>query len=172
MTLFEQAATLGGRARRVTLEGMPLDNGQHLLVGAYRQTLAAIRQVHGGDSGALFHRLPLTMRPFGAPRAEAVALTAWRTPAPFHLAFGALAARGLRLRERIGLATAFRQLLRMQRPGPDQETVAQHLADTPLHAMAAVWEPLLHFRPQHAAGVGVRAHLRQCGARDVHRTVP
>ena len=40
VTLFEQAKTLGGRARRVALDGIALDNGQHLLIGAYRQTLA------------------------------------------------------------------------------------------------------------------------------------
>ncbi len=94
------------------------------------------------DIDALFHRLPLTMRPFGAARAEAVALTAWHAPAPFHLVLGALAARGLDVRERIGLVTAFRRLLRAARQGADKETVTQHLADTPLHAMAAVWEPL------------------------------
>ncbi len=142
VTLFEQAATLGGRARRVALDGMSLDNGQHLVVGAYRHTLAAIRRVHGDDIDALFHRLPMTMRPFGAARAEAVALTAWHAPAPFHLVLGALAARGLDVRERIGLVTAFRRLLRAARQGADKETVTQHLADTPLHVMAAVWEPL------------------------------
>ncbi len=142
VSLFEQAATLGGRARRVTLDGMPLDNGQHLLVGAYRDTLAAIRRVHGGDIDALFHRLPLTMRPFGQARTHGVAFTAWRTPAPLHLAFGALAAHGLDVRERIGLVTAFRRILRTRPLAPDKETVAQYLADTPLHAMAAVWEPL------------------------------
>ena len=34
VTLFEQAKTLGGRARRVERNGIVLDNGQHLLVGA------------------------------------------------------------------------------------------------------------------------------------------
>ena len=64
------------------------------------------------------------------------------TPAPLHLVFGALAARGLDVRERIGLVTAFRRICardlwrRTRRPSP------QYLADTPLHAMAAVWEPL------------------------------
>jgi protoporphyrinogen oxidase len=32
--LFEAAATLGGRARRVRLDGRALDNGQHILIGA------------------------------------------------------------------------------------------------------------------------------------------
>ena len=31
VTLFEMAGQLGGRARRVDVEGFPLDNGQHIL---------------------------------------------------------------------------------------------------------------------------------------------
>src|SRR6266536_5141808 len=53
VTLFEQSPTLGGRARRVTLDGMPFDNGQHVLVGAYRHTLGVIHRVHGRNIDAL-----------------------------------------------------------------------------------------------------------------------
>jgi len=38
VTLFEASRTLGGRARAVELAGRPLDNGQHILLGAYAQT--------------------------------------------------------------------------------------------------------------------------------------
>ncbi len=34
VTLIEQARTLGGRARRVVVDGIELDNGQHVLLGA------------------------------------------------------------------------------------------------------------------------------------------
>jgi len=142
VTLFEQSPTLGGRARRVTLDGMPFDNGQHVLVGAYRHALGVIRRVHGGNIDALFHRLPLTLRPFGAEPGDTVGLTAWRAPAPLHLVLGALAADGLTLRERMALVSGFRRLLRPGDRGPDKETVTQYFADTPLHAIAGVWEPL------------------------------
>ena len=43
VTVFEASRTAGGRARRVmaTLAGQPvaLDNGQHILIGAYAETL-------------------------------------------------------------------------------------------------------------------------------------
>ncbi len=42
VTLLEQARVLGGRARRVVQDGIALDNGQHLMVGANRQTLDLI----------------------------------------------------------------------------------------------------------------------------------
>lgn len=45
VTLFEMAGQLGGRARRVDVEGFPLDNGQHIMIGAYTETLRLMRQV-------------------------------------------------------------------------------------------------------------------------------
>ncbi|HYS11714.1 MAG TPA: FAD-dependent oxidoreductase, partial [Burkholderiaceae bacterium] len=45
VTLIEQAPTLGGRARRVVQHGIEVDNGQHVLLGAYRQTLALVADV-------------------------------------------------------------------------------------------------------------------------------
>jgi squalene-associated FAD-dependent desaturase len=61
VTLFEMAARLGGRARTVDAEGGALDNGQHILIGAYARTLALMRAV-GADPDQLFARLPLTLR--------------------------------------------------------------------------------------------------------------
>ena len=57
VTLFEMAPQLGGRARRVD---EALDNGQHILIGAYSDTLALMRQV-GADPEALLRRLPLAL---------------------------------------------------------------------------------------------------------------
>ena len=50
VTLYEAAATLGGRARTVMRDGLALDNGQHLLLGEYRETqrIAEIVRVGAG----------------------------------------------------------------------------------------------------------------------------
>lgn len=45
VVLFEAAGELGGRARRVEVEGFPLDNGQHILLGACTEALRLMRQV-------------------------------------------------------------------------------------------------------------------------------
>jgi squalene-associated FAD-dependent desaturase len=45
VTLFEMAAQLGGRARTVELGGRAVDNGQHILIGAYVDTLELMRRV-------------------------------------------------------------------------------------------------------------------------------
>jgi len=66
VSLFEMAAQLGGRARSVDCKGaeaqdLTLDNGQHILIGAYRQSLALMRQV-GTEPEDLLLRLPLRLR--------------------------------------------------------------------------------------------------------------
>ena len=38
VTLYEMAEQPGGRAREVRVDGLTLDNGQHILIGAYTQT--------------------------------------------------------------------------------------------------------------------------------------
>ncbi|MDA7417564.1 hydroxysqualene dehydroxylase HpnE [Xenophilus arseniciresistens] len=62
VTLYEAARTPGGRARRVLADdGTVLDNGQHILIGAYRATLALMREV-GVSPEATLRRLPLALR--------------------------------------------------------------------------------------------------------------
>jgi squalene-associated FAD-dependent desaturase len=61
VTVFEMAPRPGGRARTVQVDGVDLDNGQHILVGAYRSTLALMRIV-GADPDALLKRLPLALQ--------------------------------------------------------------------------------------------------------------
>ena len=59
VTLFEMAPQLGGRARRVNVDGFELDNGQHILIGAYTETLGLMRRV-GVDTAQAFLRTPLS----------------------------------------------------------------------------------------------------------------
>jgi squalene-associated FAD-dependent desaturase len=58
--LLEMAPQLGGRARTLQRNGWTLDNGQHILIGAYRDTLALMRRV-GLDPEALLERVPLAL---------------------------------------------------------------------------------------------------------------
>ena len=60
VTLFEMAPQPGGRAREVMHEGLALDNGQHILIGAYTQTLRLMREV-GVDVDAVLLRTPLRL---------------------------------------------------------------------------------------------------------------
>jgi squalene-associated FAD-dependent desaturase len=58
VSLFEMAPQFGGRARGVEIEGHLLDNGQHILIGAYTATLALMRAAHVNVDQALL-RTPL-----------------------------------------------------------------------------------------------------------------
>ena len=58
VTLFEMAAFPGGRAREVRVGERVLDNGQHILIGAYTETLRLMRQVGVNEADVLL-RTPL-----------------------------------------------------------------------------------------------------------------
>lgn len=101
VSLFESARTLGGRARRVEVDGRTLDNGQHILLGAYRATLKIMKTV-GVDAGQAMLRLPLQMRyPAGADGMDFIAP---RLPAPWHVALALWRARGLTRADKLALA--------------------------------------------------------------------
>jgi squalene-associated FAD-dependent desaturase len=107
VTVYESGPVPGGRARRVQSRGETLDNGQHILAGAYATLLRLMRTV--GVSADAVLRLPLEIN-----YADGFALRALFLPAPFDLIFGLLAARGVSVSERIG---ALRFMLALRRAG-------------------------------------------------------
>jgi squalene-associated FAD-dependent desaturase len=108
VTLFEAARQLGGRARSVEAHGQRLDNGQHLLIGAYRETLSLMKNV-GADPERLLKRLPLELN-FPAGRNSHFRIRLPRLPAPLHLAAGLFGARGVGFAEKIGAVRFMRFL--------------------------------------------------------------
>lgn len=108
VTVFEAAKILGGRARRVEHRDLALDNGLHILIGAYGETLRLMRQV-GADPDQLLLRLPLAWRIH-----DRFSLKTARLPAPLHLLAGLLAASGVPVLERLAAA---RFILRMKWQG-------------------------------------------------------
>jgi squalene-associated FAD-dependent desaturase len=58
-TVFEAGPVAGGRARRVTTGGRELDNGQHILIGAYSELLRLMRLTGVPQEAVL--RLPLEL---------------------------------------------------------------------------------------------------------------
>lgn len=138
-TLYEQAPHLGGRARSVAINDLLLDNGQHLLIGAYTATLDAIARVHGGSLAHLFHDLPLTIHPFGS--CASLSLSAADLPAPWHLASAMLTARGLTLMDRWSLVREMKNIAR-EDASPSDTTVRTRFAHLPRAVYGGLWEPL------------------------------
>lgn len=144
VTVFEAAHTPGGRARRVVRpsSGAPMDNGQHILLGAYTETLDLMRRL-GRDVDRLLWRLPLQWGSLDG----SLALRAPRWPAPWHAAWALATARGLSVRERWAAAKLVHTIKR--EPGPDAggataPTVQQWLGmhKQPSHLVDALWSPL------------------------------
>ncbi|CAB3844669.1 Hydroxysqualene dehydroxylase [Achromobacter dolens] len=141
VTVFEAGHTPGGRARRVFHDGFesPLDNGQHLLSGAYTHTLALMRRV-GRNPDALLMRRSLRL----ASLDGRFRLSAPRLPAPLHMAVAILGARGLSWADRFATLRLMRGLRAMSWTPPRDWTVLQLLH---YHAQSdalirQVWEPL------------------------------
>ena len=86
--LYEAAPQLGGRARRVVRKELRLDNGQHILIGAYRDTLALMRTV-GVDIQSGLWRMPLALK-----YVDGSGIQLQNIPAPINVLAGILTARG------------------------------------------------------------------------------
>jgi squalene-associated FAD-dependent desaturase len=88
--LYDTAHAPGGRARSLAqhFAGQPLDNGQHVLIGAYRDTLALMRTV-GLEPDALLKRTPLNLQ-----FADGQGLTLPNVAAPWNVLAGILQASG------------------------------------------------------------------------------
>ncbi len=139
--LIESAPEAGGRAREARLDlgatPVAIDAGQHLLVGAYRESLALAQLLN--DDRAPIDRFRLRLSDTAGLRLEAAPL-----PAPLHLAAALLLARGLPVVERLALARMFARLRAAGWRAPAGQTVTQWLA-APAQPPALVdrlWEPL------------------------------
>jgi len=155
VVVLEAAPQPGGRARSLTLafDGQPVavDNGQHLLIGAYHSTLALVARVGlAPDTVLARSRLRLT-----GP--DGLDLRAAPLPAPFNLAWGLLTARGLSATERWSMVRAMAAL---RSGGPASVAPGSTVADwlrhhrQPARLVTRIWQPLcvgaLNTPPEHA----------------------
>src|SRR5688572_16644028 len=138
VTVYEAGKAPGGRARRVEHDELTLDNGLHILIGAYVETLR-LMQLVGADPDRQLLRLPFTWNVH-----EQFSLKAAALPAPLNLLGALLVARGISWTERLAVA---RFLLAMRRANyrlPRDMSVASLLARERQGAASArlLWKPL------------------------------
>lgn len=142
--VIEATGAGGGRSRsfRHNASGMDLDNGQHLMMGCYRETLDFLRTV-GAEGEVWFQRnLEIDMVRPGGGR---VRLRCPALPAPLHLAAGLATMRGLGFFHK---ASAMRAglLLRGEADRPDDNETCDawltRLGQTQ-GIRAAFWDPLI-----------------------------
>lgn len=140
VTLLEAGSTLGGRARALAVRTgdgeLRLDNGQHVLAGAYTETLRLMRTV-GVAPGRVLLRLPLILR---FPDGGGLALPAW--PAPLDAAAGIALARGWTAADKWSLLRAAWLWRRQGFACPPAVSVAELCAGLAPRVMAELVEPL------------------------------
>lgn len=145
VTVFEASRTLGGRARALVAQrpdgmSLTLDNGQHILIGAYTQSLALMEHVGVRLSEALW-ALPLAL-PY--PDGQGLQTPSWAAnwPAPLDALAAIATARGWRWSERLALV---RTSLAWQAAGfrcPPSSSVSELCARLPRRVMDELIEPL------------------------------
>lgn len=141
VTVFEAAKAVGGRARGLDKDGHYFDNGQHLLLGAYRRSLLMIGRLHTKVDSVIL-RLPLGLNTApGLAPTSALHLQAPNVMAPLHLLFAIACAHGLSFGDKLATLTwAIRHL--RGRLVSDTATVSELIAAQPEAARRLLWEPL------------------------------
>lgn len=169
VTVFEASRNLGGRARSVNLadgphdgESLRIDNGQHILIGAYRETLRLMR-VAGVNVERALLRMPLDLQ-----YADGFHMRAARLPYPLNLLSALLGCAAIRKGEAVG-AMRMMAMLRMRkfRVQPDvtvSELLARHSQSDSLRMH--LWEPLCISAlntPPHRASAQIFANVLRDG---------
>lgn len=144
VTVFEAARHWGGRARALPehrrVGAATLDNGQHILIGAYTQTLSLMRLL-GVDPEQVLQQVPLQMR---YPDGSGWHMPSWVQdwPPPLDTLAAVLCQRSWSWRDRL---LFLRAAIRWQRAGfrcAPQTTVAALCLGIPASVQRALLEPL------------------------------
>ncbi|HLF23916.1 MAG TPA: FAD-dependent oxidoreductase, partial [Burkholderiales bacterium] len=96
--LLESGRQLGGRARALRFGLFHVDNGQHVLLGAFESVLEMLATL-GVSEASVFRRQSLRLLLFGRD-GRRIELRTERLPAPLHLIAGLLRSSGISLSAR------------------------------------------------------------------------
>jgi zeta-carotene desaturase len=145
--VLEARPSLGGRATAFTdpVTGERVDNGQHVLVGAYRETFAFLRRLGTEQHVHLQRNLTIEIIDRLGYRSR---LSCPALPAPLHLVAGAMRWNAITWRDRLALRGLRRFVGRRSssasRAREGRETVREwlvHHGQTP-RLIELLWEPL------------------------------
>lgn len=142
VTVLEAAKQLGGRARRVPFNALTVDNGQHVMLGAYQYTLALLQQLKVPIETAL-HRDRLTLH-LQDCRGKSWQLQLPHLLTPLNLFVGLLRARGFSLRDRWQALRFGLRLFTSSFSLDDDTSVAELLVSQrqTRNLITALWEPI------------------------------
>lgn len=139
VSVYEAAQHAGGRTRSVHLARAQVDNGQHILLGAYHQTLNLLHRCQIPEHQCL-QRFPLDWR-VGRLHLR----TSKLLPSPINLLLGLIQAVGITWSEKISLGKLMLGLyLKPSLSKQDDISVAQWLAERAqsVWAIEHIWRPI------------------------------
>ncbi|MGB8855820.1 MAG: FAD-dependent oxidoreductase, partial [Burkholderiales bacterium] len=141
VVLYEAAREPGGRARRIQYNGVDLDNGQHILLGAYDETLRLMKLC--GVAADSLLRLPLKwyFHPDFLIQSNGLA---GKLPAPLDLLGAFLKARGMSPQQKLSVIK-FVTAMRLRQFKLQDDTTVDRLLDAHGQHNAlreCLWEPL------------------------------
>lgn len=130
VTVIERKGHLGGRAYsyKDPVSGSVMDNGQHILMGCYHDTLAFLEKIGTRDRVRFQRNLAVDFAGIGV---DPVRFQSLPLPNPFHLLMGFLFFRGLSLRDKwsaLKLAKVFRRSS-LDLKALDQKSIPQWLGE-------------------------------------------
>ena len=136
VTLFEMAPQAGGRARDVIGSKPAIDNGQHICIGAYSETLHLLARL-GISESSVFVRRPLRLVDV---QGDGLRMSG----GPTNLAFvrAVLGCRGWAWRDRLALLAAAYGWMRNGFAADPSATVARLTASLPVAVQRDLIEPL------------------------------
>ena len=143
VTLLERRNALGGRARSFYYDSGEVDNGQHVFLGCYRNTLQFLKTIGARDHLTFQETLHLKFRQRGGIESS---LRCPRLPSPWHLLFGLWNFQRLRFRDKWNVWKVARAIQKPYKPGaPNSLTVTEwliQLDQSPL-ARESLWNPMV-----------------------------
>jgi hydroxysqualene dehydroxylase len=147
VTLLDAAPQFGGRARTVAIEYNSqvhqLDNGQHILLGAYTETLKLLEKIGVNENDA-FLRMPLNLELHVNNQRAFKLKTSRYLPSPIDQLIGFLFCHGLKLHERISAIKFMVNLKKRNFQISEDEPLAIFLLKNKQYGniINLLWEPL------------------------------
>lgn len=138
--LFESAKQTGGRARCAPFARDKVDNGQHLMIGAYHCMQQLMTDI-GLDTKKLFARYPVDLQLYDTD-GKLTRFASSHLPAPLHLLGGLFRSKGITFSEYLSIV---RFLLKHKSHNFLLEKdidVSELISDQPESIIKKLWEPL------------------------------
>ena len=141
ITIIEATSNSGGRARTIRFGDSLVDNGQHILIGAYSETLKLIELLKISASTVLT-KMPLCLRLINSQ--DNMTLSLPNIASPLHLLGGLYCAKGLTCSEKLSITRLFVKLYRINFSLPEDMTVLSALQQLSQQKslLEKFWQPI------------------------------